>query len=490
MLKTLPKNTNIEQKAKKADRKNIIFSIYVIILFLLGPLIIVVGNDDAKLSRKVKSKLSGIHLLNPQLQKPLKTRISNGERILITADTYPNKQAATEAYASGDYQTAFQEFQASLAIKPNDPEALIYLNNSFAKLQENPLKLAVVVPIGGNLDVAKEMLRGIAQAQTQINRNGGINGGFIEVEIANDDNEPEIAKQIARELVRDEEVLAVIGHNASRASFAAAPLYQQGKLVMMTSTSSAENLPEIGDYIFRSTPSTRALADILAEYAINSAGTKTIAICADSQEEASASFQEEFVWSVYQLGGKIADVNCDFAAADLNPAKIPSEMIGNGADALLLAPSIYKVNQAIEIAKVNHGRLSLLGNHSMNTHVVLERGGVDVNGMVLSVPWHPDKERANPFVRDALKLWGGAVNWRTAMTYDAAKTILTSLKSAATREQIQQTLADSEFSTPGAKANIEFLPSGERNIQGTLIKIEPTQQSPTGYSFLPNKLIR
>jgi branched-chain amino acid transport system substrate-binding protein len=490
MLKTLPKNTNIEQKAKKADRKNIIFSIYVIILFLLGPLIIALGNDDAKLSGKVKSKLSRIHLPNAQLQQSLETRISSGERILITADTNTNKQTATEAYSAGDYQTALQQFQASLAIKPNDPEALIYWNNSLARFKGNTLKLAVAVPIGGNLDVAQEMLRGIAQAQTQINGNGGINGSLIEIEIANDDNEPEIAKQIARELVKDEQVLAVIGHNASRTSFAAAPIYQEGKLVMITSTSSAENLPEIGDYIFRSTPSTRALADVLAEYAINSARTKTIAICADSQEEASASFQEEFIWSVYQLGGQIADVNCDFAAADFNPALIPSEMIGNGADALLLAPSIYKVNQAIEIAKVNHGRLSLLGNHSMNTHAVLERGGAEVNGMVLSVAWHVNQDETDSFVRDALKLWGGGVNWRTAMTYDASQIILSGLKSAATREQLQKTLTNAKFAAPGAKANIEFLPSGERNIRGTLVKIEPTPKSPTGYSFVTNKLIK
>ena len=487
MLKTVSKKTKGENRETKVDRKNIVLSIYVIILFLLGPLIVALGNSSGKLTAKATSNLPWVNSPKAQSKQPLKTRISNGDRILITADINPNKQAATQAYSAKDYQTAIQQFQASLKTKSNDPEALIYLNNSLAKLKGKTFKLATSVPIGGNLDVAKEMLRGVAQAQTKINRNGGIGGKLVEVEIANDDNDPEIAKQIAQEFVKDRQILAVIGHNASRVSFAAAPIYQNGQLVMVTSTSSAENLPEIGNYIFRSTPSTRSLADVLADYAINSTGTDKVAICADSQAEASTSFKEEFIWSVYQSGAKIANVECDFAAPDFNPATIPSAMISNGADALVLAPSIYKVNQAIEVAQANNGRLSLLGNHSMNTYAVLDRGQNNVKGMVLTVPWYFQKDSKNTFAQDALKLWGGAVNWRTAMTYDAAQIILTSFQSASTREQVQQVLADSRFAAPGADTKIEFLPSGDRNIRGTLVKIEPMSQSATGYKFVTNK---
>jgi branched-chain amino acid transport system substrate-binding protein len=463
-------------KVDRYSQKNIILFGYVVVLSLLGLLIAFV-NDSS-------SRLSLVDEPNTNPVESFKTRFSNGDRLLITADTNINKQAATQAYASKNYQTALKEFQASLAIKPNDPEVLIYWNNSLAKLKGNSLKIATSVPIGGNLNVAEEILRGIAQAQTKINRNGGINGRLIEVEIANDDNDPEIAKQIATEFVRDKKILAAIGHNASRASFAAAPIYQQGKLVNITSTSSAENLPEIGDYIFRSTPSTRSLADLLAEYAIDSARKAKIAICADSQEAASISFKEEFIWSVYHRGGKIANIECDFAAPDFNPAQIPSAMISNGADTLLLAPSIYQVDRAIEVAKANKSRMSLLGNHSMNTYAVLNQGQIDVNGMVLSVAWHPTKALNNSFTQDATRLWGGAVNWRTAMSYDAIQILEEGLHSVSTREQLQQILAGSEFSAQGATEKIELLPSGDRNIRGTLIKVEPNKQSQTGYNFV------
>ena len=75
-------------------------------------------------------------------------------------------------------------------------------------------------------------------------------------------------------------------------------------------------------------------------------------------------------------GGKIATTKCDFSAPDFNAYDIPSQAVSDGADALLLAPSVVKLNQSIEIAKANKGRLTLLGNHSTNTYATLQQGQI------------------------------------------------------------------------------------------------------------------
>ena len=98
--------------------------------------------------------------------------------------------------------------------------------------------------------LAVNYLRGVAQAQNEGNKSGGIGGVLLQIEIANDDNDPAIAKQIAAEFVKDSEILAVI-------------------------------------------------------YAIETAHTEKIAICADSQDEASRSYKEEFTWSVFENGGEV-----------------------------------------------------------------------------------------------------------------------------------------------------------------------------------------
>jgi branched-chain amino acid transport system substrate-binding protein len=458
-------------KRKNLTQKSFLLSLYIIILGILAPVSYWIINADS---------LSG---LGEKDEYPIQKRISSGDKILVAAHSNPAKQAAVEAFADGDYVTALKQFQASLLSDRNDPEARIYLNNTLAAKTKDPYEIAVSVPIGGNLNAAEEILRGVAQSQDKINHQGGINGKLMMVEVTNDDNNPEIAKEVAEKLVKDKRVLAVVGHNDSDASIAAAPIYQENGLVMITPTSSAEVIPTMGDYIFRSTPSSRDLAETLAEYALETAGKKKITMCIDSESEVSVSFKENFTWAVYNHGGKIIPLDCDLAAADFLPTEIISQAVSQGSDALLLAPSVLKIDQAMEIVAANDDRLTLFGTHSMTTYKTLEQGQTDANGMVLAVAWYPDQQ-ANSFVKDAQELWGGGVNWRTAMAYDATQTISKAISFGAKREEVQQTLADPAFTAPGATDPVSFLPSGDRNLRGTLVKVQPGNKSGTGYDFV------
>ena len=419
----------------------------------------------------------------PGGKNSIEKRVSLGDKILVTAHNNSAKQAGVNAFDQGDYVEAQEDFTWALKSDRNDPEARIYLNNTIAAKTKDPEQIGVSVPIGGDLGAAEEILRGVAQAQTEINNNGGINGKALMVKIANDDNNPDLAREIANAFVKDKQVSAVVGHNDSNASIAAAPIYEQAGVVMITPTSSAEVLSTMGDYIFRSTPSTRYLAETLAEYTVNVAHKDKIAMCIDSDAQVSVSFQENFTWAVYNHGGKIIPLDCDLAAADFSPTEIPSQAISSGADALLLAPSVRKVDKAVEIIIANDERLTLLGNHSLNSYQTLKQGQNNVNGMVLTVPWYPPQAK-NSFTEDAQKLWGGSVNWRTAMAYDATKTISTGMASSQEREQLQQVLANPGFTTKGATTSIGFLPSGDRNLKGSLIKIQPGNKSGTGYDFV------
>ncbi|MGK7953153.1 MAG: ABC transporter substrate-binding protein [Xenococcaceae cyanobacterium] len=472
------------------SKKNIVLFFYVIILSLIGPLIFWVSNKENNIAIKpnrVKQEEKNANRNSTRsvgkIPQNIQNRLSLGEKILVSADTNPTKKAAIASIVNENYNDAHTQFLASLQVEPNDPEALIYANNAIAALQKNEIRIGVSVPIGGNLNVAKEILRGVAQAQQEVNRSGGINGRFIKIQIANDDNNVEIGKQIANAFVRDERIIGVIGHNASEVSIATAPIYEQSGLVMISPTSAAKHLTQMGSYIFRTTPSTRKLADKLAEYTTDYAKKSNIAICSDSESSASQSFKEEFIYSLYERRGKIARTKCDFASPNFDPYQITSKAVSDGADALLLIPSIYKINQAIETARANQGRLTLLGNHSLNTYVTLKEGGQDVNGMVSVAPWYPEDSPLSYFSLNARKLWGGDVNWRTAMAYDATKALIDSFKLGSSREDVRQSLLNPSFYAEGATNEVTFIPSGDRNMQGTLVRVQPGSQSGVNYTF-------
>jgi branched-chain amino acid transport system substrate-binding protein len=443
----------------------------------------------------VFTKQSGVNLdsfFDPKPGQPgldttsgsLQSRMSLGDKILVTADTNPRKQAGVQAFAKGDFTTATTEFQAALQSNRNDPEALIYLNN--AKIgQGKGIKIAVSVPIGGNLNVAKEILRGVAQAQDEVNQNGGINGALLQVEIANDDNDPAIGKQIANNFVKDPSILAVVGHNSSDVSLAAAPEYEKGKLVMISPTSDAKNLSGFGNYIFRTIPTNRSQAEALANYATKTLGKTNIVVCLDSQSQSSQSRKDDFIAAIAANGAKVAPVECDLSVPTFNASAVISQAISQGADSLLLLPSIERLNQAIDVAQVNQRRLALLGSSTLYTIQTLQQGQAAVNGMVLSVAWHPQAVPGNPFAGNAVKLWGGEVNWRSATAYDAAEAIIAGLKQSSTREGLQQALSSPAFSANGATGTVQFS-SGDRNSAAILVQIQPGQ-SPSGFNFVPLK---
>jgi branched-chain amino acid transport system substrate-binding protein len=444
-------------------------------IFLLGVLAAIFGAGVVPQPRDKISNSSSY----PQ------ERISSGEKILIAADNNPDKQAGVEAFAKSDFDTAISKFTAALKQKRNAPETLIYLNNARIG-NRNSLKIAVSVPIGTNLNVAQEILRGVAQAQDEINRLGGINGKLLKVVIANDDNDPSIAQQIATQFVKDNSILAVVGHNASNASVAAAPVYQYNGLVMVSPTSFSQNLSGIGTYIFRIVPSVSVMAETIAKYAIKTAGKTNILVCVDANAIDNQSFHGAFAQSIVTSGGKVNPQVCDFSTNDFNSHQVISEAINRGADALLIAPHIDKIHKGLEIVEANNGRLPMFSSPTLYTYQTLNSQKADVNGMVLPVPWHPTAIANNPFPENAKKLWGGSVNWRTATSYDAVMAIAQALETSNNRKELQKVLRSPNFYADGATGEIQFLSSGDRSHESIkLVKIQRSSKSPSGYDFAP-----
>ncbi len=414
---------------------------------------------------------------------PLERRFSAGEKVLVAIDDNPDKQAAVNLFKAGDYENAIARFNSSLALNRNDPETWIYLNNAKANLGKETVKIAVVVPIGGNVNVAKEILRGVAQFQNEINQGKGVQGRPIKIEIVNDDNDPFVGRKIAEALVKDTEVMAVVGHQSSDVSIAAGPIYVKGGVVMVSPTSYAQNLNSIGKSIFRTTPNSREIATSLAKQTVNSLHFRKVATCTDSKSQDSQSFQNDFISSLYEYGGKVTATACDFSAPDFNADDIAPKAIQDGADGLLLSPGVEKLGRAVEVIQASKGKIPLLASPSMYTYEILQKGQADANGMLISVAWDPQDSRGSAYERNANALWGGSGSWRTVMAYDAIKVITTGLQLTRDRSQLQYVLRGPTFSVEGVTGPIEFLPTGDRNKTATIMKVIPGSLSGTGYDF-------
>ncbi len=419
---------------------------------------------------------------NPQTVS-LDQRLSLGDRLLIATDASPQKQAAIQAIASKNYAQAVTNLEAALAQKRNDPEALIYLNNARIGDQK-AYSIAVAVPTATAANSALEILRGVAQAQTEVNQAGGINGVPLKVLIASDDNDPNTAAQIATTLVNTDSVLGVIGHFGSDATLAAAPVYQQGGLVMISPTSTSIQLSGLGDYVFRTVPSDRFTAAVLANHMLSTLQKGKAAVFFNSGSGYSKSLKDEFTTAVFSDGGQVVS-EVDLAAPGFDAGSAVQQAMQQGSDVLVLAANTATLDAALQVVAVNRQRLPILGGDSLYNPKLLQIGGETAAGMVVAVPWDLLSDPQAPFARESRQLWGGDVNWRTAMSYDAARVLIAGLQADPSRVGIEQTLRSPGFSVDGATGAVRFLPSGDRNQAAQLVEVRAGNRTGYGYDFYP-----
>ena len=421
----------------------------------------------------------------------LSPEISLGEEIL-SQNSSPEKQAGAKAFGDKQYSEAVANFKTSLQKNPNDPEARIYFNNAKAANSKQTIKIAVSVPFGGNQTIAEEILRGVAEVQEEINRDYGINGKPLQVIIANDNNDSILAQKVARKFVKDTTIFAVVGHNSSNASVAAAPIYKDGKLVMISPTSFANQMQE-SSYVFRMVPQITFFAAQLSKGLGKELPNPKVATCVDTEVSPDQeSFRTQFKFVVSAYRAQHIDLPCSLADQSFNPITVVEAIKKNKVNSLMVAPYVNNLPKALEIFKAvqeNQLPIKLFGSPTLYTEQTLKLGGNAVEGLTLSVPYYPDKREKNSF----RELWKTELNtWRSPMAKDATKAIVTGLqqlleKKQPARQELDNILRAANFKVKGVTGEFKFNSSkGEREFlfqqgrtdaliriqDGTFVKVE------------------
>ncbi|MBW4644861.1 MAG: ABC transporter substrate-binding protein [Goleter apudmare HA4340-LM2] len=384
------------------------------------------------------------------------------------------KQQGIATFSQGKYESAVVIFEqirklaqqhkgipvlkkaAFAALK--DPEILIYKNNALVKQRrsQNPnlpvYTIAVAAPL--NLNAGLDILFGVAQAQ-DVAVNEGIN---LQVMIANDNNNIDQTKRVAKILFENTNVLAVVGHYTSPNTCAALKVYsnQPNPLVVISPTSSLVNLQSsanCGDphkVFFRTVSSSRVEAQSLVKYLVevlNKPQPKVVAFY-NGKESFSTDLLDQFVLVLQAFQGSII-AKFDLSDPNFNISQLPPEV--RNADALAVLAdggtgNTKAFEKSIEIIKLNQGKKPVLGANPLYLQEVIDQAkNATVNSLFLAVDWHPQQCDAKDFAKQVNDYWGGDLNRRTSLAYEAVQAVLQAIKlsnSPMTRQDIHQKLYD------------------------------------------------
>src|SRR4028119_181040 len=312
--------------------------------------------------------------------------LSCGEESLLKSSTPRLKQAGVNEFAKSNYREAFNYFKRSWHEEERkDPETLIYMNNALLKAKKaDYYTIAVIVPVRTNeqgraeIDLPKEILRGVAQAQTEVNlklfnseldrnlnglefqENQAIKGKGLQVIIADDANLKEESIARANSLVKLGGVLGAIGHYTNAMTAHTVDIYNQNHLVLISPGSTTEAAREKPrKFFFRTVPGTKVSVEVFAKYLIEKKGQTKVAGFYSTSSEATSSFWEEFRKQFRERGGNTANITeFDLSQSDFNVKKAIQEVRQTEKTTIVLSPSHIPiaVNNAMALLQANLDR--------------------------------------------------------------------------------------------------------------------------------------
>ncbi|MDF5722839.1 MAG: AAA-like domain-containing protein [Rhizonema sp. PD37] len=427
-----------------------------------------------QLTEKIKS-LFFPYVLDPEL-------FSQGERDFFLGEQNYFLKQGIEYFENSDYHNAEKQFEKAKKDYKDDIEAEIYYNNTLAHQNDNYLSLAVIVPINATKKLSQEILRGVAQAQSEYNKKATNKDRLLNIVIVNDNDDPSQAQTVAQELIKDKKVLGVIGHASSAASEKALPEYQNAGLAMISSTSTSTALSqEKFKVFFRTIPSDKMTAEMLAKYAINQR-LKRVVIYYQQGDIYSESFKNAFTKSLNDQGGSVVRSK-DLTDPTLVPFDEVDSVITDKVNAVVFLPKFGLISTIIGIAgeqqkmiktKTLPKTLKLLGGDTLYSSETLQRGQEAIEGLVVAVPWFAKQSGSKNFAERACERWGGGVSWETAATYDATQAFIKAMSKLdnPTRQTVLEKLPFIKLSnneTSGSE--LKFIHGERNNAEPVLVKV-------------------
>jgi ABC-type branched-subunit amino acid transport system substrate-binding protein len=352
-----------------------------------------------------------------------------------------------------EYQRAIRIFEKEIAHDPTNPIPKILLNNAKAyqpKDRPRPFRIAVVVSYSpqnnSHVDATENVLRGVADAQTQFNESGGKDGRHLEIIIADDCNQPEVAREQARNLSDVEGILAVFGHHSSEGTEAALQIYTERSMALITPTSTSSNL--CANNFFRTIGSTKIVARKYIQYIREYLKIDKIAIFYHENNEYSQTLKDDFEAAFNNQNEQIIGL-IDMRESFLNIEGTIAEVIRRGCQTALVISSIETNKIALDIVRANSRRtsqkLKLVFSTSFPERLILERipEGEEFFESVAFI--RPDLTKESKYIAQAKNEWQQEeINWRVGTSYAAMQALVEAIKSSesttTTREKILNNL--------------------------------------------------
>ncbi|MDI6601021.1 MAG: ABC transporter substrate-binding protein [Thermoanaerobacteraceae bacterium] len=295
---------------------------------------------------------------------------------------------------------------------------------------EETIKIGFFAPVTGPAAADGESALNSAKLAVEtINNAGGILGKKIELVDYDDNFKAEQAVSIAQKLTTSDKVVAVVSGSYSNPTRAAAPVYQQAKIPMVSAYAEHPDITKAGDYIFRQSFVGPIQGRAGAEVAVKKLGAKKIAVL-QVDNDFGASLVEGFKERVAKLGGEVISVDT-FQLGEKEFTPLLTKIKNENPDLIYMVAYAVEGSQIVRQMKQLNMTVQLLGTEGIDaTKEFFGVLGKDVEGLVFTTNLNRDDTRkvTQDYIKNYTEKYGFAPDMVGASVYDSFMVLAEAIK--------------------------------------------------------------
>ncbi|MDD2897437.1 MAG: ABC transporter substrate-binding protein [Desulfuromonadaceae bacterium] len=345
--------------------------------------------------------------------------------------------------------------------------------------KQEPVRLGFIGGLTGKVaDLGVAGRNGVQLAIEQRNAAGGINGHPVELIVRDDEQNPDTARRVAGELIR-ENIELIIGPMTSSIAMAVLPQINASKSILLSPTVTTTELSGKDDNFLRVIGATTSYAAKNARFLFEKRGVRTVAVIYDINNASyTESWLTNFRAAFTSLGGKIVlikkypsnkDTVFQPLVVDLLAAKADSVLIiSNAVDSAMICQQIHKIAPGQRIAM----------SEWASTERFIELAGTAAEGVVVSqfLDRNDTSQRFRDFITAYRSRFNQDPGFAGVAGYDAALVALDAITLCSKGASLKDTIITKK-SFPGLQQPQNFDRFGDASRKTFVSVIKGNQYS-------------
>jgi len=310
----------------------------------------------------------------------------------------------------------------------------VALAGSFLACNKNSkeIKIGGVAPVTGEAATfGASTKNGFDMAIAEWNAKGGVLGKQVKLAFADDKGDPAEAATVYTKLIEQDKAAAIVGTVMSKCSLAGAPICQNAKIPMISTSSTNPKVTTVGDYIYRVCFIDPFQGTVGAKFAFEDLKAKKAACLFDVGNDYTKGLSEFFKAKFTALGGEVVGYEGHATGTTDFKAQL-TKLLAAKPDVLYVSDYYNDVALIAKQARELGFKGPMLGGDGWDSPKLTEVGGSAVEGCYFTNHYSQDdtSPMVQTFVKSYQTKYGSTPDALAALGYDAMNVMLDAIQRA------------------------------------------------------------